>query len=408
MGMHKKRFHFFREIAKRTQRLFRARNIIIVSDQTLDHVPLSGAVQVLVLVGLLGFFSGVSYLTGSYMNARNVIREKEKTIVRTRIEKTHISEEMDTLRKDIASFSRNNKALGEASKQMNDKLVSALTPSSSASKIDQLFTQGGDKLSLRVAYLENHIKEMEEENDRLISAIRARTGKKIDLFEDIIAKTGLDVDRLETRAAKTRAATSTTASSRKQAESETSNESEDANAPAADGGQGGPYISFREGSDIEDNRVLLASVDRLVILHNIIEQLPLDYPIDNAEITSGFGRRTDPFNGRLSIHPGVDLAASYGSKVFATSDGVVVFSGRKAAYGNAVDIEHGFGIVTRYGHLSKLVAKVGEKVKKGQLIGLEGSTGRSTGAHLHYEVRVDDHPVNPMKFLEAGEYVSKE
>lgn len=399
--MHKRKFNFWKELSKKIKRLFRARNIIIVSDHKLDHVPLSGTMQVLILVGVLGFFSGVSYLTGSYMNARVVIREKEKTIARTKQEKANINEEMAMLKRDIANFSSNNKEIAADAKFLSKhfETQSFNTLPEAQNNVSPLFNQGADKLSIKVAYLEDRMKQMQADNDRLIRAIRLRTAKKIDLFEDIIAMTGLDSDSLE-----------------QQASAKMKQKTEALNAPAkpatktvahSNENQGGPFIDFDSSKLSRADNDLLANVDKLVLLHDILQQLPLNYPVENAQTTSGFGRRIDPFNGRVAIHPGLDFAAAYGTPIAVTSAGKVVFAGRKAAYGNAVDVEHGFGIVTRYAHLSKIIAKEGDRVKKGQIIGLEGSTGRSTGAHLHYEVRIDDHPVNPQKFLEAGEYVSE-
>lgn len=402
--MHKKRFHLFKECSKKIKRIFRTRSIIIVSDYKLDHVPLSGTMQVLMLVGLLGFFSGVSYLTGSYMNARGVIREKDKTIVKARLEKAHVNEEMELLKRDLSSFSSNSKELAEATKYLSahfgDSGFSLPSQNQPQNGVSPLFTPSADKMSLRVAYLEERVKQMRSENEQLVAAIRTRTDKKIDLFEDIIAMTGLDAERLERDAtAKMQSDTNQNASDKAPAAEEGQNSADEKD-------QGGPFIAYSD-RQMREADALLNNVDRLMVLHAIIEKLPLAMPVANAHATGNFGRRVDPFNGRLAIHPGIDLAAPMGSPILATSDGEVTFAGRKAAYGNVVDVEHGFGIVTRYAHLSKVIASEGQKVRKGQVIGLEGSTGRSTGPHLHYEVRIDDHPVNPSKFLEAGEYVSE-
>jgi murein DD-endopeptidase MepM/ murein hydrolase activator NlpD len=171
--------------------------------------------------------------------------------------------------------------------------------------------------------------------------------------------------------------------------------------------EGGPFIPYDSTSFSDNERDVLANVDRMVLLHNIIEQLPLSQPIEDAQTTGPFGRRVDPFNGRWAIHPGVDLAGPVGSKIYSTSAGIVLSAEHRAAYGNMVDIDHGYGIVTRYGHMSKILVKEGDMVHKGQQIGVQGSTGRSTGPHLHYEVRINDRPVNPVKFLNAGEHVSE-
>lgn len=116
-------------------------------------------------------------------------------------------------------------------------------------------------------------------------------------------------------------------------------------------------------------------------------------------VTSGFGYRKSPFTGLRENHEGWDIAARAGSSVRATADGVVAVAGREYGYGNLVEIDHGYGIVTRFGHNSKHLVEVGERVKRGQIIALVGSTGRSTGPHLHYEVLLNGVPVNPKNYI---------
>ncbi len=120
------------------------------------------------------------------------------------------------------------------------------------------------------------------------------------------------------------------------------------------------------------------------------------YPSDR------FGRRADPFDGQRDFHPGIDISAPRGAKVIATADGVVVFSGYRKDYGRLVVIEHKFGISTRYGHLDRCIVKSGDEVAKGDIIGYVGSTGRSTGPHVHYEVRLRNQPLNPLRFLRSS------
>jgi len=118
--------------------------------------------------------------------------------------------------------------------------------------------------------------------------------------------------------------------------------------------------------------------------------------------TSGFGVRSDPFLGRPAMHTGLDFRAATGDPVRATANGKVVSSGWAGGYGRMVEIDHGNGLSTRYGHLSEIGVKVGDQIKIGQVIGAVGSTGRSTGPHLHYETRIDGDAVDPQKFLRAG------
>jgi len=120
-----------------------------------------------------------------------------------------------------------------------------------------------------------------------------------------------------------------------------------------------------------------------------------------GRITSTFGERIDPFNGEGAFHSGVDISCSYGQSVVAPADGVVIFADMYTGYGRMIEIDHGNGIVTRYGHLSGLAVASGQSVRRGQVIGYVGLSGRSTGPHLHYEVRINDTPVNPHKYLRA-------
>ena len=116
-------------------------------------------------------------------------------------------------------------------------------------------------------------------------------------------------------------------------------------------------------------------------------------------LSSSVGRRTDPINGGADFHQGLDISADSGSPVYATADGTVVVAAREGAYGNLITIDHGYGLETRYGHLSKYEVKAGEKIKRGQVVGRVGATGRATGPHLHYEVRVNGRLLNPLQLL---------
>jgi murein DD-endopeptidase MepM/ murein hydrolase activator NlpD len=144
----------------------------------------------------------------------------------------------------------------------------------------------------------------------------------------------------------------------------------------------------------------LVGADKLM---RLAPSVPLGQPVDGAlEVTSPFGGRPDPFTGRLAVHTGLDLREDYGHPIVATAAGKVVAAGPAGGYGNMVEIDHGNGLITRYGHLSAILVAEDQWVDAGAPIGRAGSTGRSTGTHLHYEVRVDGEPVDPMRFLRAG------
>jgi len=126
--------------------------------------------------------------------------------------------------------------------------------------------------------------------------------------------------------------------------------------------------------------------------------VPTFWPV-HGQVTAGFGQRLDPFSGEGTFHAGLDISAPFGTMVQAAGDGIVIYAGRDSGYGNEVLVNHGNGITTKYGHLSKIHAVIGQEVKRRQVIGTVGMTGRATGPHLHYEVCVNDTPVNPAKYL---------
>lgn len=153
------------------------------------------------------------------------------------------------------------------------------------------------------------------------------------------------------------------------------------------------------GMEIEKRAVSLSELaDFLEEQKLMLSSTPTIWPV-KGWISSGFGYRISPFTGRRVFHEGLDIATKYNTPLKATAKGIVVFSGRKAGYGKMVIIDHGYGYITKYGHNNKLLVKAGDKVEKGDLIAEVGSTGRSTGPHVHYEVLVNGIPVNPLKFI---------
>ncbi len=168
-------------------------------------------------------------------------------------------------------------------------------------------------------------------------------------------------------------------------------------------GVGGPLESVGNPTF----KALFNSWKKLDELQNDVIAIPSDKPI-RAEVTftSGFGVRDDPFHKGAAMHPGIDLAGAYGTPVYATADGIVTRAGwNNGGYGNMVELDHGRGIATRYGHMSAVLVHEGDHVTRGQQIGRLGSTGRSTGNHLHYEVRIDGRPVNPIPFMKSTDYI---
>ena len=186
------------------------------------------------------------------------------------------------------------------------------------------------------------------------------------------------------------------------------------NSSAQLDGRGGPLVSSRpmtelglQAAIIELTKAVDARDDSLSILEaKILQQsvlkdmLPNSSPVDAGYNSSSYGWRIDPFNGNKAFHEGLDFPANTGAPIHAAADGIVSVSELSHAYGNMVKIDHGSGLETRYAHASKLLVKVGERVVKGQVVALVGSTGRSTGPHLHYEIRLNGNSLDPRQYLQ--------
>lgn len=163
-------------------------------------------------------------------------------------------------------------------------------------------------------------------------------------------------------------------------------------------------VASELASDIE---ILESRLTRMAALNELMSCMPLISPVDNFQLTSPYGPRKDPITGQSAMHKGIDIGGWAGIKVHATAPGVVTFAGRNAGYGFMVEIDHGCGIKTKYAHLKRIKVELGQEVDHRVVIGTLGSTGRSTGPHVHYEIIIDDGTVDPEAFIEAGRHVHK-
>ena len=241
-----------------------------------------------------------------------------------------------------------------------------------------------ESFKARVADLEGQIASYQSVQATWLLALGVRTKDSIALVEHAVAMTGINVEKLVARAQQ--------------------------NLPSA---SGGPFVAVvADSGAFSENVGAIASdvgeqVERWEALKRIVRVLPLSAPLDQYRIGSGYGRRQDPINGRRAMHTGLDFNAPVKTPVLSTAPGRVVFAGWHREYGRLVEIDHGFGIRTRYAHLSEISVADGQEVANRARIGLLGSSGRSTGPHLHYEIVVDGKPMNPINFLEAARHVLK-
>lgn len=236
----------------------------------------------------------------------------------------------------------------------------------------------------RAERLEGGLERLRDEQRTALARLRTWVANQVEALETLFASTGLDPERLIARAI-------------------------DPGEIEGDGGQGGPLrlvlpedVGVGTGAGLLDPEIDDA-FGRMLVLHRLLAGLPLAAPLGEFRVTSLFGERGDPFTRQRAFHEGIDFVAARGAEVLATAPGRVVHAGPAGAYGNMVEIDHGLGVITRYGHLKEVTVAVDDEVASQQPIGIIGSTGRSTGRHLHYEVRIDDEPLDPAKFLSAGD-----
>ncbi len=364
------------------RKVFHRRNFIVMSDDSVDHYPIAGATQFLILALVIGGFSWGSYSTGSYMAAQHVLEEKDRQLVSTTLQKRKIGEEYSLLKHDLKKLKESKGDLSQYAKfvleqhSQEDEVVVDDTAVIDSNRLGEMKS----RLLERISFLEDNLFKLQQENESIVTTVMERTQNKIKELRDVVKRTGLESSTL-TRKAKKEIA-------RMQKKNYKN--------------QGGPYLPDTV-QDLAPN--LIENIDEALALQHLVEHLPLGKPVASARTTSRFGRRYDPFSHRPAMHSGQDFVGKKGARIVATANGRVISAERRGAYGKMVVLDHGFGITTRYAHLSKIAVHKGQRVKKGQRIGSQGSTGRSTGEHLHYEVRYNKTAVNPMKFIKAGKHV---
>lgn len=285
---------------------------------------------------------------------------------------------------DWATLTTRNKDLESAYSKIESKVQRIL------SSHEALMAER-DKAREKVEDLTIELANLRATQEELVKRVSESTSVNIVGVEKLIKMTGLDPEQLLEQL--------------QVADGET--------AELLPDGQGGPFIEV-SALPLDARDPLIPKVAALDLkmgrwhnLQRIVRMLPLAAPVDHYRLTSGFGKRLDPMRKRWSSHSGVDLANLSKTPILNPAPGKVVFAGWFGGHGRLVEIDHGLGIHTRYGHLKKILVKRGQRVEFRDKIGLMGSSGRSTGTHLHFEVRVNGNPVNPLKFMKAGKYVFK-
>ncbi len=357
---------------------FPQRNLIVVSEHKVRHLPITGKMQLVALLFMAGGVCWLAYSTGNYMATRMAFKAQSQAL------------------KSLAGTRTANSlsALYPSAGQPQDTAAADAedaTPSALSNPMFALSTMDNDKLFARMAFLEQKVAELQTTNSTIIKRVRDRAAGRIGDLESIIKQAGLNPIALKKELGDKKPAVT-------QRGKNTDGKSE-----------GGPYVPLDISKLSSDEQALYTNLDELALLQQVVDALPLASPLKQFEEESPYGKRIDPFTGHLAFHSGLDMKGQPNAQIHSTADGIVSAAGRNGAYGNAIDIDHGFDISTRYGHLSQILVQEGQRVHKGDVIGIQGSTGRSTGPHVHYEVRYRNRTVNPKNFLKAGRsYVSKE
>ena len=327
--------------------------------------------------------SAILSLVAQNENLQRHLGEVEKRLVAAETERERAStvheqlfDRLQLLDRQVRSVASKTVELGAVVTTLEQHLTDAMGERGRLAVERDRLARERNALKAEIQELERRQGTLTTTHEQTVAQLAEKTQVGIEGLKRLIGRTGVDADRIL--------------------------------AAHLSGGQGGPFVAAPGGDKVQANLVGLGSqIGRLEEMRKLLRALPVGAPLENYNLMSSFGVRRDPFTGQLAMHNGLDLSAPSRTPVQATAGGTIVTAGWNGEFGNLVEIDHGYGLITRYGHLSRIHVKVGQRVASHHAVGLVGTTGRSTGPHVHYEVLVDGKNLNPAKFLEAARYVSK-
>lgn len=369
-------------IAIFVERAFAPREIFFYWADRFHYVRLTGGAQKTAAAATVLVVAWTLFATTSTILDKGVIASKEAEIAHRKL--AYAGLERD-LRQALDHRVRLNAKIADLDAQLSEERGNRLAL---RGQRDSLARQLGD--------LEQRLADLHGSEQHVIERLSEQAREGTDVVEKTIMMTGLDIDALIAEA--------------------TDPGFVEADLEQTGLGQGGPYLPADAMTvDIAPAAELATAItsldrqlDRWSILQEVVRSLPLTAPLDQFRISSAYGQRRDPMTGRKARHLGVDFVAPPGTAIHATAPGVVVSAGRHGRYGQMVEIDHGYGIRTRYAHLRKILVEEGQQVDHRKKIGLLGSSGRSTGPHVHYEVRHQGQAQNPIKYILAGKHLFKD
>ncbi len=418
---------------------FPDRQLVIRARGQVSYVVLSTRLQITVVLLAAVTVGWATYATVYYSTFDWVLREKNQQIAEARIAYQNVMDEVGNYNARLMAITRNlersqydllsrldtdgsvanqspeadgDDRREELSRVMSSAVRRALTKqiegieeewrelaarnatlehglASIGSEVDDMLAAAGevsrerDDLRNQVGQLETALGDMRVTQEALIDRLSERTSGTISQIETIVGMTGLDTEKLVARVAE---------------------------AMGGEAGQGGPYVALPSGAeDPLDHKVAMldSQIGRWQYLRQVLNYLPLAAPVEYYRLASPYGKRRDPVTRRWAQHNGVDLSYTLNTPILSPAPGRIVFTGWRGGLGRVIEIDHGMGLRTRYGHLKKILVKRGQKIGYRDKIGLLGSSGRSTGPHVHYEILVDGKPHDPLKFIKARKYAFK-
>lgn len=360
---------------------FRPRDLMIHDGAAMRRVHISSRVQLfaagssvatafVATFGIAQFALGTTALTNAIGN-----------VAEQRAEVSRMETKVAALQADVSTIKTEAKRHAARLEARQAFLTAMLKGEGDPAKLAALLPADASATPTVAADIARTFSQLDSDQVKMAAIVRSATEARYRDTAQMLAKLGISPDRMKTQSMS---------------------------------GVGGPYeplpatptapITLNKKADPQF-RELFNSWRRLDQLQGGIVAIPSAQPVQSVSVTSNFGVRVDPFRGGRAMHAGVDIPGPYGTPIYATADAVVGRTGWIGGYGNLVELEHGKGIQTRYGHLSSILVGPGKRIKRGELIGLMGSTGRSTGNHLHYEVRIDGRAVNPTPFMQTNNYL---
>ncbi len=366
-------------IKERVREIFQPRDLFFHDGKTMRRVHLSTKAQLAAAAGVA--FAGIGGTAGAAVTAIDIAPTVSTIdpLDDGGMSASALAEKVEAMKEEVETIRKDAKTQAEQIQKKQAFIDSIATGNASIAQLSALLPADGLKFDKRSADIRAEFSSIEADQAKAVQDLLASTEGLYKKRVAELSALGVDVSKIEV-------------------------------------GVGGPYEPVT-AADIEASksastqsadpqfRALFNNWKKLDQLEQSLIAIPSAKPVANVSVNSNFGIRSDPFRGGAAMHSGVDIPGPIGTPIYATADGVVGRSGWVSGYGKLIELEHGKGIQTRYGHLSQINVAAGTKIKRGQLIGLMGSTGRSTGSHLHYEVRLEGRAVNPIPFLRSTDYL---